>query len=93
MALEMIQEIHDKKLFGIQWVGCDAAFGNDHHFLRSLPEGVNYFAATHRDEHIFIKRPEMSIPAANSTGRPYKHPRPSFPPVKVYMIASDDSIP
>jgi len=93
MAADMIGEIHEKGLFDIQWIGCDAAFGCDHSFLRSLPEGVHYFAATHRDELIFMSRPEMKIPVSNKTGRPYKHPRPSFPPVTVGSVALDDSIP
>ena len=93
MALDMIQEIHAKDLFDIEWVGCDGAFGNDHNFLRSLPKGIKYFAGTHRDELIFLERPEMNIPISGKTGRPYKHPRPSFPPIKVESVAADDSIP
>ena len=93
MATDMIKEIHEKGLFEIQWIGCDAAFGCDHEFLRSLPEGTRYFAATHRDELVFLTRPEMNIPVSGKTGRPYKHPRPSFPPVTVSSIAADDSIP
>jgi SRSO17 transposase len=93
MALEMIQEIHDKNLFNIQWIGCDAAFGNDHKFLRNLPEGVNYFAATHCDELVFLGRPEMKIPLPGKSGCKYKHPRPSFEPVKVKTVAMDDAVP
>jgi SRSO17 transposase len=93
MATDMIKEIHEKGLFEIQWIGCDAAFGCDHEFLRSLPEGTRYFAATHRDELVFLTRPEMNIPVSGKTGRPHKHPRPSFPPVTVGSIAADDSIP
>lgn len=93
MAAEMICELHEKGLFNIQWIGCDAAFGCDHGFLRSLPEGVCYFAATHRDELIFLSRPEMNVPVSGKTGRPYKHPRPSFPPVRVGSLATDDSVP
>ena len=93
MALEMIQDIHSKNLFNVKWIGCDAAFGCDHGFLRGLPEGIYYFAATHCTELIFLNRPEMNIPLSAKTGRPYKHPRPSSPPVTVASIASDESIP
>jgi len=93
IAAEMIREVHEKALFNIQWIGCDAAFGCDHDFLRGLPEGIYYFAATHQDELIFLNRPEMMVPLSGKTGRPYKHPRPSFPPVRVGSIAADDSIP
>lgn len=90
---EMINEISTKGLFDIKWIGCDAAFGCDHKFLRSLPRGVFYFAATHLDELVFLSRPEMAVPLAGKTGRPFKHPRPSFPPVNVRSVAMDDSIP
>ena len=93
MAADMIRNIHEKGMFTIRWIGCDAAFGCDHKFLRDLPEGICYFAATNRSELIFLSRPEMNIPTSGKTGRPYKHPRPSFPPVTVGSIASDDSIP
>lgn len=93
MASDMIRTIYENGLFNIQWIGCDAAFGCDHSFLRSLPEGVCYFAATHKDELIFPGRPEMSVPISGKTGRPHKHPRPSFPPVSVGSVALDDSIP
>lgn len=93
IAADMIQAIHEKGLFDIRWIGCDAAFGCDHNFLRSLPEGIYYYAATHQDELIFLNRPEMNVPLSGKTGRPYKHPRPSFPPVTVGSVALDDSIP
>jgi SRSO17 transposase len=93
MAADMIRDIHEKKLLHIQWIGCDAAFGCDHGFLRSLPEGVCYFAATHQDELVFLSRPEMNVPISGKTRRPYKHPRPSFPPKTVGSVALDDSIP
>jgi SRSO17 transposase len=93
MAADMIGEIHEKGLFNIRWIGCDAAFGRDHSFLRSLPEDIYYFAATHQDELVFPGRPEMNVPVPGKTGRPYKHPRPSFSPVSVGSVALDASIP
>lgn len=95
MAAEMIRDLHEKGLFDIQWIGCDAAFGCDHTFLRSLPKGTYYFAATHRDELIFQSRPEMNVPESghDKPGRPYKHPRPSFSPITVETVAMDESIP
>jgi len=93
IALEMIRNIYEEGNFDILWIGCDAAFGCDHGFLRSLPEGARYFAATHRTELIFLSRPEMKTPVSGKTGRPYKHPRPSIPPVTVGSVAADDSVP
>lgn len=93
IAADMIREIYGKGLFDIQWIGCDAAFGCDHSFLRNLPEGAYYFAATNRDELVFLDRPEMNIPVSGKTGHPYKHPRPSFPPVTVSSIAAEASVP
>lgn len=94
IASEMINEIHAKGIFDIQWIGCDAAFGCDHEFLHSLPEGVNYFAAVKKDELVFLSRPEMSIPASpEKPGRRFIHPRPSFPPVSTGSAVLDESVP
>ncbi len=46
-----------------QWIGCDAAYGNDHAFLDGLrlPEGIGYFAATNSKERVFLTYPEMTL--------------------------------
>lgn len=91
IALEMIRKAVDSGKFPIKWIGCDAAFGSDHNFLRGLPDSVCYFASVRETELVFTQRPDMKVPE-NKCGRPAKHPRPSIPPVPVKAIASDDAI-
>lgn len=57
--------------FQIQWVGCDAAYGNDHVLLDGLklPEGIWYFAATNAKEQVFLEYPEV-ISLETKRGRP-----------------------
>lgn len=94
IALKLLNETMQKGLFAVQWVGCDAAYGNDHAFLDSLklPEGVWYFAATNAKEQVFPEYPEMFFPETQR-GRPRKHPVLSRKPVSVVEIAQDPSIP
>ena len=81
-------------LFQARWVGCDAAYGNDHDFLDGLelPKGVWYFAATNAKEQVFREYPEMFYPE-RGRGRPRKHPVLSGKPVSVQEIAEEPSIP
>jgi SRSO17 transposase len=53
IALELINEIVDKKLLSIKWFGCDAALGCDHNFIDSLPKSAYYFVAVPCGERIF----------------------------------------
>ncbi len=89
IAQKLIQQVEESGKFPVKWIGCDAAFGCDHSFLRGLPKGVYYFAAVKGDELVFPQRPDMVLPK----GRNATHPRPSIPPVPVKSIAADDSIP
>ena len=89
IAQEMIHQVVESGKFPVKWVGCDAAFGSDHNFLRGLPEGVCYFAAVKENELVFLQRPDMVLPKGPNA----KRLRPSFPPVSVKSIAADDSIP
>ena len=52
MTGRMINQVIENGQFQVQWVGCDAAYGNDHAFLDGLelPKGVWYFAATNAKE-------------------------------------------
>ena len=45
IALAMINDIVEKNLFNIKWIGCDSAFGSDHSFLDSLPKDIMYFVS------------------------------------------------
>ena len=75
IALELIHQVHQTKLFPAQWIGCDATFGSDAHFLNSLPEGVYYFADVRSDTQVFLKKPKVQVPAYSGRGRKPKRPR------------------
>lgn len=94
IALDMLNRALDSGLFHAQWIGCDAAYGNDHAFLDGLhlPEQVWYFAATNCKELVFLEQPQECIPPG-SGGRRRKHPPLSPSPVRVESIAQDPEIP
>lgn len=94
IALKLLNHAMQSGLFQVRWVGCDAAYRNDHAFLDSLelPEGVWYFAATNVKEQVFLEYPEIHLPETKR-GRPRKHPVLSRKPVSVMEIAQDTSIP
>jgi len=94
IASEQIRSIIECNKFDISWIGCDAAFGCDHKFLKSLPKSVFYFAATKENELVFLEMPQMIIPKSTKVnGRPFKHPRPSVLAVTVKEIAENERIP
>lgn len=94
MALRMLNTALESGQFDARWIGCDAAYGNDHGFLDGLhlPENVWYFAATNSKERVFLKKPEMIWPERKK-GRPAEHAKPSIAPVSVKSIAENDGIP
>lgn len=94
IAQRMLNRAMRSGLFQARWIGCDAAYGNDHDFLDGLelPEGVWYFAATNAKEQVFREYPEMHYPETGR-GRPRKHPVLSGKPVSVQEIAEDPSVP
>lgn len=61
IALAQITGVVAKNMFHIKWFGCDSAFGCDHDFLDSLPEGIPYFAAVKCNERIFLETDLVSI--------------------------------
>ena len=89
----MLQKAVESGLFDVKWIGCDAAFGNDHEFIDSLPESVCYFAGTNSNELVFLSMPEMTVPEQPAKGRRPKHEIPSISPVQIKTIASDDNFP
>lgn len=94
IAQRLLNQVIESGQFQIQWVGCDAAYGNDHAFLDGLelPEGVWYFAATNAKEQVFLEYPLLSYPETKR-GRPRKHPVLSHSPTSVRDIAQDPSLP
>ncbi len=90
IALELIHRVTRTQLFPVQWIGCDATFGSDAHFLRSLPQGMYYFADVRSDAYVFLKKPKLRLPPYSGRGRKPKRPRlsPGQPqPQSVAMVA------
>lgn len=73
IALDLIKQV--AKHFPAQWIGCDAAFGSDSNFLKSLPENLWYFAAVRSTELVFLEKPVTGIPSYSGKGRPPQKPQ------------------
>jgi SRSO17 transposase len=69
IALELIKKITGSKLFDAKWIGCDATFGSDIHFLESLPKNLFYFADIRANTQVFLKKPKMELPPYKGRGR------------------------
>jgi SRSO17 transposase len=69
IALELIKKIADSKLFDAKWIGCDATFGSDIHFLESLPKTYFYFADIRANTQVFLERPKVELPPYKGRGR------------------------
>ncbi len=67
IASDLIKSVIDK--FSARWVGCDASFGCDIGFLKSLPDSVSYFADIKSDSKIFLEKPEVGIPPYSGRGK------------------------
>jgi len=73
IAGELIKEVVDKKLFQTTWVGCDATFGSNLDFLKSLPKGLYYFANVRSDTKVFLQKTKVGLPPYKGRGyRPKK---------------------
>jgi SRSO17 transposase len=73
IALELIQKITASTLFPARWIGCDATFGSDIHFLESLPKTSWYFADIRANSQVFLKRAKAQLPPYSGRGpRPKK---------------------
>lgn len=88
----MVNKVVANLQIPFKWIGCDSAFGVDRAFLEALPEDCYNFADTRSNQLVFESRPELTIPFANNKCRPFKHQRPSFPPVKVSKYAEDENL-
>lgn len=59
--------------FPARWLGCDASFGSDMEFLKSVPDSIYYFADIKSDSKVFLEKPEVGIPPYSGRGkRPIK---------------------
>ena len=73
IALALINKIVDTGLFPAKWIGCDATFGSDSHFLNSLPQQMYYFAGIRSNTKVFLEKPEVGLPPYKGRGpRPKK---------------------
>lgn len=92
LAQNMLNKAIASKRYSIQWIGCDAAYGNDHAFLDGLelPDDVWYFAATNAKEQVFLEWPQMTYPS-KKLGRPRKHAEVVPGSVSVKLIAEDSA--
>jgi SRSO17 transposase len=69
IGLVLIECLVQGGLFPAKWIGCDAAFGADIDFLKSLPEDLYYFASIRSDEKVFLNKPEVGLPPYKGRGR------------------------
>ena len=68
IALTLINKVLRSGLLHVQWIGCDAAYGNDHTLLDGLelPNQVWYFVAANAKEQVF--RASLSYPFLTLAG-------------------------
>lgn len=69
IALDLIEQVIDSKLFDGKWIGCDATFGSDIHFLESLPKTHFYFADIRTNTQVFLKKSKAAVPPYKGRGR------------------------
>lgn len=69
IASGLIDRIAQGGLFPAKWLGCDAAFGADIDFLKSIPKEFLYFASIRSDEKIFLQKPEVGLLPYKGRGR------------------------
>ena len=69
IALDLIKKITDSKRFEAKWIGCDATFGSDIHFLESVPKNLFYFADIRANTQVFLKKPKTELPPYKGRGR------------------------
>ena len=94
LVLDMIAQIQSHHALPFKWVGCDAAFGCDANFRANLPESTYFFADVRSNQHVFLIRPEWSIPERTSNrGRAPSVVHASEEPKPVAAVAADESIP
>ena len=68
IALALIQKIAGTGLFPARWIGCDATFGSDSDFLKSLPRDMFYFAGIRSNAKVFLEKPEVGLPPYKGRG-------------------------
>jgi len=69
IALDLINKVEKTNLFSAKWIGCDATFGSDLNFLKSLPEHLYYFAGIRSNTKVFLEKPKVGLPPYKGRGR------------------------
>jgi len=69
IALELLDRIDRSGLYPAKWLGCDAAFGSDIGFLKSLSNSFYYFASIRSDEKLFLEKPKVGLPPYKGRGK------------------------
>jgi SRSO17 transposase len=69
IAKELIREVAESGFFPAKWLGCDATFGSDTGFLKSVASTFNYFASVKSDTRVFVEWPKVGIPPYKGRGR------------------------
>jgi SRSO17 transposase len=93
IASDLIQQAVKKNEFKFKWIGCDASFGCDSEFRKSLPESTYFFADVRSTYRVFKERPKWEIQECKGKGEKSSKLIPSVQPVPVSRIAEDDTIP
>jgi SRSO17 transposase len=56
LAMELLQPLLKKKLFGGRWITCDCSFGNNPEFLEQMPKDFYYLAEIACTRKVWIKK-------------------------------------
>ena len=56
LAVELLQPLLKKKLFGGRWITCDCSFGNNEGFLEQLPKDFYYLAQIACTRKVWMKK-------------------------------------
>ncbi len=75
IALNLINKVVRTNLFPAKWIGCDATFGSEANFLKSLPQESYYFAGIRSHTKVFVEKPKTGILPYKGKGRRSKNHR------------------
>ncbi|HID30270.1 MAG TPA: IS701 family transposase, partial [Desulfobacterales bacterium] len=76
IALDLLRENLNSGQFQAGWVGFDAGFGSDHNFRDAIDLlDVYYLGSIKSNTQVWLKRPEIRIPAYSGKGRPATNPQ------------------
>jgi len=89
LALEMIREHLDNGVH-FDYVNGDGLYGNGYEFSKGLESlGVKYVLETHCDQHIYLQKPLIAVPVAESRKRGRK---PTLPQADIQPVTIDEYV-